>query len=209
MKTTRYREEESKWASSLWLKRDLISVRIWQTCLDQMCKKHAQEALQPGVKYSSGMNSSLDSVLNLLTECRKWEEVIQTIQTVSSVVQNTMRGRFPKENCFKTNLNFAPWPPATTWPPILHHYRWPGFKRCQRLKPATASPSHLVAVPLQLELAGVQPPRGANLWKTLRPLKNVTMVNETKREGKEGGRGRGKQMHYTARGLCQGKLPRC
>lgn len=33
-----------------------------------------------------------------------------------------------------------------------------------------------------LELARVQPPRGANLWKTLRPPKNVAMVNETERE---------------------------
>lgn len=38
-----------------------------------------------------------------------------------------------------------------------------------------------------LELASVQPPHGANLWKTLRPQKNVTMVNETERET---GRGR-------------------
>lgn len=43
-----------------------------------------------------------------------------------------------------------------------------------------------------LKLAGVQPPRGANLWKTLRPPKNVTMVNETERE-----RGRGRKQTNT------------
>lgn len=147
------------------------------------------------------MTSSLE--LNVALH-RIWQKVKGTIETVSSVLLNTMEGQFSKENYFKTNLNFAPWPPATTWPLILHHYRWPGFKRCQPIKPATTSPSHLVAVPLQLELAGVQPPRGANLWKTLRPLKNVTMVNETEREG---GRGRSKQIHYTALGSVKANFP--
>lgn len=43
-----------------------------------------------------------------------------------------------------------------------------------------------------LELAKAQPPCRVNLWKTQRPLKNVTMVSETQRT-----RGRGRKQTNT------------
>lgn len=49
--------------------------------------------------------------------------------------------------------------------------------------------SYLAKVPLQFRAGGTPTSHtGANLWKTLRRLKNVAMVNETDRQGERGKR---------------------
>lgn len=56
--------------------------------------------------------------------------------------------------------------------------------------------SYLAKVPLQFRAGGAPSSHtGANLWKTLRRLKNVAMVTETDRQGERGKRENKDMIH--------------
>lgn len=107
-----------------------------------------------------------------------------------------------------TNQTCAPHQPANTWPRAHHRYRHGAvFKQCQPIK-AVRKPVQVISPQshCSLKLAGLKPPCGSNLWKTLRPPKNVAMVNETERER---GRRKGQtNTSYIPRAR-EGNLPRC
>lgn len=82
-------------------------------------------------------------------------------------------------------------PPANTWPPTPPSLL---LARFQTVPTQKASYNQSESFSCCLELAGVQTPHEANLWKTLGPLKNVTMVKEIEAGGKK----KSKQWHYAA-----------
>lgn len=81
------------------------------------------------------------------------------------------------------------------------------FKQCQPIK-ASHKAVQLISPQSQcsLKLAGLKPLCGSNLWKTVRPPKNVAMVNETERDR---GRRKGQTNTLYIPRAHEGNLPRC
>lgn len=81
------------------------------------------------------------------------------------------------------------------------------FKQCQPIK-ASHKAVQLISPQshCSLRLAGLKPPSRSNLWKTVRPPKNVAMVNETERDR---GRRKGQTNTLYIPRAREGSLPRC
>lgn len=157
-------KEKSKWISSSWLGAHPISFR---TRLDQMCLKQAEAALA-----LSTNTCSLNGV-----RCRMWQKVeMETIQTVPTQ-RDTELCNGKRELFQHTTSKFCS---LTTCKHLTANS--PSLSLAWFQMMPTHKTSHIQSKShCSLELARTQPPCGANLWKTLRPLKNVTMVSETER----------------------------
>lgn len=179
-------------------------------------------------------NILLGLLMQLFCVSTALQHISQSKCTLNStgLVQHTMVAAYSSKNvatiCFSLDKQLEGWRqkrPRVVFPPAQIKLALPVnlqtldrdfttgyrhgtvFKQCQPIK-AIRRAIQLISLQFHssLKLAGPKPQSGSNLWKTVRPPKNVAMVKETERDRR---RRKGQTNTLYIPRAREGNLPRC